>query len=149
MKSIEGDTVREVLQYVQFAADELMRAMRKSVEKALREQKLTPRRIARAAEVLREWAGGVHVSWSEAVRVLNPLLTFRRTRASFQSTLKSTGAVTFMSEIVTAIPSIQKSQLTIAKIAFPPKHLDAFATGHGISLEAPSDRDYREHTGKQ
>ncbi len=38
---IEGDTVREVLQYVQFNADDLKRAMRKSVEKALRDQKLT------------------------------------------------------------------------------------------------------------
>jgi arginine decarboxylase len=38
---VEGDTVREVLQYVQFNADDLKRAMRKSVEKALREQKLT------------------------------------------------------------------------------------------------------------
>lgn len=38
---IEGDTVREVLQYVQFSADELKRAMRKSIERALRDQKLT------------------------------------------------------------------------------------------------------------
>ena len=38
---VEGDTVREVLQYVQFSADDLKRQMRKSVEKALREQKLT------------------------------------------------------------------------------------------------------------
>jgi arginine decarboxylase len=38
---IEGDTVREVLQYVQFSGDELLRAMRKTVEKALREQKLS------------------------------------------------------------------------------------------------------------
>ncbi|MGH7213335.1 MAG: biosynthetic arginine decarboxylase [Tepidisphaeraceae bacterium] len=38
---IEGDTVREVLQYVQFNADDLMRAMRKTVERALREQKLS------------------------------------------------------------------------------------------------------------
>jgi len=38
---IDGDTVREVLQYVQFAADDLMRAMRKSVERALRDHKLT------------------------------------------------------------------------------------------------------------
>lgn len=38
---VEGDTVREVLQYVQFSADDLKRAMRKSVEKALRDQKLT------------------------------------------------------------------------------------------------------------
>ena len=40
-KFIEGDTVREVLQYVQFSADDLKRAMRKSVERALRDQKLT------------------------------------------------------------------------------------------------------------
>ncbi len=38
---IEGDTVREVLQYVQFSADDLMRSMRKMVERALREQKLS------------------------------------------------------------------------------------------------------------
>jgi arginine decarboxylase len=38
---VEGDTVREVLQYVQFSADDLKRAMRKSVERALRDQKLT------------------------------------------------------------------------------------------------------------
>ncbi len=38
---IEGDTVREVLQYVQFNPDELTRAMRKSLERALREQKIT------------------------------------------------------------------------------------------------------------
>jgi arginine decarboxylase len=38
---IDGDTVREVLQYVQFSADDLMRKMRKSVEKSLRDQKLT------------------------------------------------------------------------------------------------------------
>ena len=38
---VEGDTVREVLQYVQFSADELMRTMRKSVERALRDQTLT------------------------------------------------------------------------------------------------------------
>jgi arginine decarboxylase len=38
---IEGDTVREVLQYVQFNADELMRSMRKMIERALRENKLS------------------------------------------------------------------------------------------------------------
>ena len=38
---VEGDTVREVLQYVQFSADELLRTMRKRVERALRDQKLT------------------------------------------------------------------------------------------------------------
>ena len=38
---VKGDTVREVLQYVQYSADDLTRAMRKRVEKALREQKMT------------------------------------------------------------------------------------------------------------
>jgi len=38
---IEGDTVREVLQYVQFSADELLRSMRKTVEKALKDGKLS------------------------------------------------------------------------------------------------------------
>ncbi len=38
---IEGDTVREVLQYVQYSADDLMRSMRKRVERALRDQRLT------------------------------------------------------------------------------------------------------------
>jgi arginine decarboxylase len=38
---VEGDTVREVLHYVQFSADELMRTMRKRVDRALRDQKLT------------------------------------------------------------------------------------------------------------
>ncbi len=38
---IEGDTVREVLQYVQFSADDLMRHMRKAIERALREKKVT------------------------------------------------------------------------------------------------------------
>jgi arginine decarboxylase len=38
---VKGDTVREVLHYVQFSADQLMRAMRKRVEHALLERKLT------------------------------------------------------------------------------------------------------------
>src|SRR5204862_4512464 len=38
---IEGDTVREVLQDVQFSGDELLRAMRKTVGKALRGHKLS------------------------------------------------------------------------------------------------------------
>ncbi|WP_206295011.1 biosynthetic arginine decarboxylase [Humisphaera borealis] len=38
---IEGDTVREVLHYVQFSADDLLRSMRKMVERALKEQKLS------------------------------------------------------------------------------------------------------------
>ena len=38
---VEGDTVREVLHYVQFSADDLKRSMRKRVETALRDKKLT------------------------------------------------------------------------------------------------------------
>ena len=38
---VEGDTVREVLHYVQFSADDLKRDMRKRVEHALRDKKLT------------------------------------------------------------------------------------------------------------
>jgi arginine decarboxylase len=38
---IEGDTVREVLHYVQFSADDLQRAMRRMVERALRRKVLT------------------------------------------------------------------------------------------------------------
>ena len=38
---VKGDTVREVLHYVQYSADELTRSMRKQVERALRDEKLT------------------------------------------------------------------------------------------------------------
>ncbi len=38
---VEGDTVREVLHYVQYNADDLKRSMRKTVEKALKDRKLT------------------------------------------------------------------------------------------------------------
>ncbi len=38
---IEGDTVREVLHYVQFSADELKRTMRKRVEQAVKQNTLT------------------------------------------------------------------------------------------------------------
>jgi len=38
---IEGDTVNEVLHYVQYSSDQLMRSLRKRIERALREKKLT------------------------------------------------------------------------------------------------------------
>jgi arginine decarboxylase len=38
---IKGDTVREVLNYVQFSSDGLVQALRKDVETALREGRLT------------------------------------------------------------------------------------------------------------
>ncbi len=37
---VEGDSVREVLSYVQYNPDELLRSMRKTVDKALRENKI-------------------------------------------------------------------------------------------------------------
>ena len=53
---IEGDTVREVLQYVQFSADDLLRSMRKRVERALRDQKLT---IEEARVLLKFYENGL------------------------------------------------------------------------------------------
>ena len=38
---VEGDSVKEVLSYVQYNPEELMRSMRKTVDRALRENKLT------------------------------------------------------------------------------------------------------------
>jgi len=38
---VEGDTVRDVLQYVQFSANELKRTMRKRIEKALRQGRIS------------------------------------------------------------------------------------------------------------
>src|SRR5277367_6605815 len=54
---IEGDTVREVLQYVQFSSDVLMRSMRKSVERALREKKLT---LDESGRLLRFYEDGLN-----------------------------------------------------------------------------------------
>ena len=39
---VEGDRVREVLHYVQFEVDDLLRSFRKNVEQAVREKKITP-----------------------------------------------------------------------------------------------------------
>ena len=44
---IEGDTVREVLSYVQFDAQDLSERLRRSVEKSLREGALTPEESAK------------------------------------------------------------------------------------------------------
>jgi len=53
---IEGDTVREVLQYVQYSADELKRTMRKQVEQALRRDKLS---LAESRRLLRFYESGL------------------------------------------------------------------------------------------
>lgn len=53
---IEGDTVREVLEYVQFNVDELMRSMRKSVESALKNKKIE---LEEARALLRFYESGL------------------------------------------------------------------------------------------
>jgi arginine decarboxylase len=53
---IKGDTVREVLHYVQFSADELLAKMRKEVEKAVRQSKLT---LNESRQLLRFYESGL------------------------------------------------------------------------------------------
>jgi len=53
---IKGDTVREVLNYVQYSGDELLRAMRKTVEKGVKDQKLS---IEEARLLLRFYEDGL------------------------------------------------------------------------------------------
>jgi arginine decarboxylase len=54
---INGDTVREVLDYVQFSAKALIEAFRKDVEKAVREGKLG---YEEAGRMLRFYEDGIH-----------------------------------------------------------------------------------------
>lgn len=51
---VEGDTVREVLGYVQFESPDLIEAVRQSVEKALREGRLTNEEAAKLQKRYRE-----------------------------------------------------------------------------------------------
>ncbi|MBC7785741.1 MAG: biosynthetic arginine decarboxylase [Burkholderiales bacterium] len=53
---IKGDSVREVLNYVQYSGDELLRSMRKTVEKGVKEQKLS---IEEARLLLRFYEDGL------------------------------------------------------------------------------------------
>jgi arginine decarboxylase len=53
---VKGDTVREVLQYVQYSADDLTRSIRKQVERALRDEKLT---IAESRTFLQFYESGM------------------------------------------------------------------------------------------
>ena len=59
---IKGDTVREVLDYVQFNADALVSRLRRDVEAALREGRLTYEESGVAAQVLRRRPARLHVS---------------------------------------------------------------------------------------
>ncbi|MCC7146361.1 MAG: biosynthetic arginine decarboxylase [Phycisphaeraceae bacterium] len=53
---VEGNTVREVLEYVEYPADQLKRAMRQRVERALREERLT---IAESRQLLNFYESGL------------------------------------------------------------------------------------------
>ncbi len=53
---VRGDTVREVLQYVQFSADELLSRMHKDVERAVRENTIS---VAESALLLRFYESGL------------------------------------------------------------------------------------------
>ena len=54
---IKGDTVREVLDYVQFKADNLIARLRKSVETAVREGRLS---YEESGRLLRFYEEGLH-----------------------------------------------------------------------------------------
>ena len=54
---IDGDTVREVLSYVQFNADELLSRMRREVERAIKAGKLT---IGESAQLMRFYEKGLN-----------------------------------------------------------------------------------------
>jgi arginine decarboxylase len=53
---IKGDTVREVLNYVQYSADELLSRMRKDVERAVRANKIS---LDEARQLLRFYEAGL------------------------------------------------------------------------------------------
>ncbi len=53
---VRGDTVREVLSYVQFNADELIGKLRKQVECAVREKKIT---LEEATQLMRYYEDGM------------------------------------------------------------------------------------------
>jgi arginine decarboxylase len=54
---VKGDTVREVLYYVQYSADELLSLMRKDVERAVRDKKIT---LEESALLLNFYESGLH-----------------------------------------------------------------------------------------
>ncbi len=54
---IKGDTVREVLDYVQFKADSLVTRLRRSVESAVRDGRLT---YEESGRLLRFYEEGLH-----------------------------------------------------------------------------------------
>ena len=67
---IKGDTVREVLDYVEFDAETLVRKLRNDVEAAVREGRIDLRGVRPPAAVLRRRAARLHLS-RRAPRTLN------------------------------------------------------------------------------
>ena len=53
---VAGDTVREVLSYVQFSADELIAKLRKQVETAVREKKIS---LEESTQLMRNYEEGL------------------------------------------------------------------------------------------
>ena len=58
---IKGDTVREVLDYVEFDADMLVRKLRDSVEAAVRDGRMDFEESGRAAALLRRRPARLHL----------------------------------------------------------------------------------------
>lgn len=55
---VEGDTVREALSYVQYDTQDLLERLRLSIEKSLREGRLTPEESAKLQKRYREGLEG-------------------------------------------------------------------------------------------
>ncbi len=74
---IKGDTVREVLQYVDFDTDALVSKLRTDVETRRARRPDDLRGIRPPAEVLRRGAGRVHVPGIEPSGIRDPSVTPR------------------------------------------------------------------------
>ena len=76
---VEGDSVAEVLSYVQYNKEDLISRVRRSVEAALREKRLTHGRVGPLHEAVRGGPRGLHVPHAQRVR---PVLSTPLTRAA-------------------------------------------------------------------
>ncbi len=70
---IQGDTVREVLDYVQYNSQTLLDQFRKDVETAVREQRIGYEESGRSIEVLRRRSARLHVPGAVTVTAGDPL----------------------------------------------------------------------------
>ena len=69
---VEGDSVKEVLTYVQYNVEELMRSMRKTVDKALRENKINNEESRTLLRFYEQGLEGTRI-WNERVFFWSPL----------------------------------------------------------------------------